>query len=168
MIDDRSNEPVAARTPRAARPKVRITVRGLLLLVALSALTMLVYREVKDGLPPRFVIRSVPGRIARLRPGMTRAKARAILGVDRPWYLGGSGPPAATIDGAGIRMRETRHEAPEGAPIFRLSDDSHERNSVVLVFVKRPGDPDAGGPGPLVQASFCDGVGIVTRMLERR
>ncbi len=99
-------EPEAAAESTAPRPRSRprVTVRAMLLLVVLSALAMLLYVELKDGgLPPRTIVRRLPGRIARLRPGMTRAEAWGVLGLDRPWYRGGVlGPGELKPDGATI------------------------------------------------------------------
>jgi hypothetical protein len=59
--------------------------------VAVVALGLAVVEEFQDGLPPRFVVRSIPRRIARLRPGMTPEQAHEILDLERPWLLGGIG-----------------------------------------------------------------------------
>lgn len=81
----------AVAQPRARLPRVRFGVRAILLVVAASALAMLTYVEFKDGSPPRFVIRAIPGRIAKLKPGMPRSEVRQILGLGRPWHYGGTG-----------------------------------------------------------------------------
>jgi hypothetical protein len=61
----------------------------MMVFVAVVALGLAVVEEFQDGLPPRFVVRGIPRRIARLRPGMTPEWARELLGLERPWLLGG-------------------------------------------------------------------------------
>ena len=113
MTDGPGDSDAAAR-PRMRLPRVRFGVRAMLVLVAACALAMLVYREVKDGLPPRFVIRSVPGRIARLRPGMRRAEVREILGVGCPWHRGGTGASMRNAFGAWPALIEDYRMRPRG------------------------------------------------------
>ncbi len=126
MDVDRSDGTAGPGKPRRSRPRVRITVRGLLLLVALSALAMLVYLEVKDGMPPRFVVRGIPARVARLRPGMTRPQVKAVLGMRKPWYAGGTGHWKMWATGDG-----------------RHSDERYylRGERLVAVDVARPGGP---------------------------
>jgi hypothetical protein len=54
-------------------PRVRLTVRSMMVFIAVVALGLVVAEEFQDGLPPRFVVRGIPKRIARLRPGVTDA-----------------------------------------------------------------------------------------------
>ena len=68
----------------------RASVRRLMLLVALSALGTLVAREFRHGSPPEFVVRGIPARVHRLRPGMTWGETRDILGLERHWLRGGT------------------------------------------------------------------------------
>lgn len=76
---------------RWTRP--RFTVRRALILVAAVAVALSVIREeFGDGLPPRWIIRDLPRRVERLRPGMTREQVKDVLGLDRSWLLGGLGP----------------------------------------------------------------------------
>jgi hypothetical protein len=63
----------------------------MMVVVAVVALGLAVVEEFQDGLPPRFVVRGIPMRIARLRPGMTVEQAHEILGLERPWLVGGIG-----------------------------------------------------------------------------
>jgi hypothetical protein len=72
-------------------PRGRFTLRSMMVLVAVVALGLAVVEEFQDGLPPQFVVRGIPRRIARIRPGMTLAHAHEILGLERPWLLGGIG-----------------------------------------------------------------------------
>lgn len=60
-------------------------------LVAAVAVALLVVMEFRDGLPPRFVIRSIPGRVAQLERGMSHPQVSEILGLERSWILGGTG-----------------------------------------------------------------------------
>jgi hypothetical protein len=62
-------------------PRVRLTVQGMLRLMAVIAVALFVAREFWDGLPPRFVVNGIPGRIEQLRPGMTWEQTRNILGL---------------------------------------------------------------------------------------
>jgi len=73
------------------RLRVRWTVRGLIVAVAVLALGLAVAQEFGDGLPPRFVLRGIPGRVSQLRPGMSREQTFEILGVGRSWLRGGTG-----------------------------------------------------------------------------
>lgn len=72
------------------RPRLRCTVRRMILLVAVLALALFLAREFRDGLPPRFVVDGIPRRIERLRPGMTWTQTRDILGLERSWLRGGT------------------------------------------------------------------------------
>ena len=59
------------------------TIRRLMLLTAVLALGCFVASEFRDGLPPRFVIRGLKGRIERLEPGMNHEQVDEILGLNR-------------------------------------------------------------------------------------
>jgi hypothetical protein len=59
-------------------------------LVLAIAVALGIAREFRNGVPPEFVVRGIPARIARLRPGMTRAEVREILGLDKSWVWGGT------------------------------------------------------------------------------
>jgi hypothetical protein len=72
-------------------PHVRFTVRRLMLLVAAIAVGLVFLGEFGEGLPPQFVVRGIPARIARLRPGMNWEQTREILGLEQSWLLGGTG-----------------------------------------------------------------------------
>ena len=58
--------------------------------------------RVLGGAPPRFAIQGVPDRVNRLRPGMTREQASAILGLERSWLLGGTAPRSWSREGTNI------------------------------------------------------------------
>jgi hypothetical protein len=72
-------------------PRVRITVRRIMMAVAMAAVAIIIMHEFYEGIPPRFIMRSLPGRIKRLQPGMAAVQARDILGLKRSWVLGGLG-----------------------------------------------------------------------------
>ncbi len=95
--------------PTAPKPRrrLRLSVRALLGLVAVLTLSLFLHGELKDGMPPRFVLRGIPARMARLKEGMSRAEAHRILGFDRPWYRGGIGPVRFSTEMLGILTRET-------------------------------------------------------------
>jgi hypothetical protein len=57
--------------------------------VALVAAGLFAEREFGEGIPPNFVLRGVPARIGRLKPGMTRKQVHEILGLRKSWLLGG-------------------------------------------------------------------------------
>ncbi|WP_165070550.1 hypothetical protein [Paludisphaera rhizosphaerae] len=69
--------------------RVRITLRRSMALVALAALSLFAYEEFQDGVPPRFIVRSIPDRFARLRPDMTYEQVEEILGLEKSWLRGG-------------------------------------------------------------------------------
>ena len=70
-------------------PRVRFTVRRMMVAVALVAAGLFAEREFGAGIPPNFVLRSIPARIGRLKPGMTRKQVHEILGLRKSWLLGG-------------------------------------------------------------------------------
>ncbi len=82
-------------------PLVRFTVRRLMFLVAAIAVGLALLGEFGEGLPPRFVVRGIPARIARLRPGMTWEQTHEILGLEQTWLTGGTGAQFGGGDGNG-------------------------------------------------------------------
>ncbi len=88
-------------------PRVRFTVRGMVVLVAIAAVGFFLVQEFADGMPPRFVVRGIPGRITRLRPGMSRAEVKEILGIDRTWIRGGTSASLAVAHGGAHSSIET-------------------------------------------------------------
>ena len=52
-------------------PRLRVTARLMMVLVAVVALGVAIAEEFQEGIPPRFVVRGIPKRIDRLRTGMT-------------------------------------------------------------------------------------------------
>lgn len=87
-------------------PHVRFTVRRLMLLVAAIAVGLVFLGEFAEGLPPQFVIRGIPARIAQLRPGMNWERTREILGLEQSWLLGGTGAYYVGGDGSGHALLE--------------------------------------------------------------
>jgi hypothetical protein len=85
---------------------VRFSVRRLMLLVAAIAVGLALLGEFWEGLPPRFVVRGIPARIARLRPGMTWEQTREILGLEQSWLVGGTGAYFGGGEGNGHGMLE--------------------------------------------------------------
>ncbi len=71
-------------------PRVRITVGRLMIVVAAVAVVLLIVREFQDGVPPRFVLRGIPGRIEQLQPGMSKEQTYEILGLEKSWIWGGT------------------------------------------------------------------------------
>ncbi len=88
-------------------PHARFTVRGIIVLVAVAAVGLFLQREFGEGMPPRFVVRGIPARIERLRPGMSRAEVREILGIDRSWIRGGTGATLGIAQGGAHHSIET-------------------------------------------------------------
>jgi hypothetical protein len=124
-------------------PRPRLTVRGMTLLVALVALGLFVAEEMADGLPPRFVVRGIPARMARLRPGMTWRQAADILGLDRSWLRGGLNDPQWS--GSGNRQ-------------YLCMDYFVRPNRTVMVPARDGGVPTAvyGSSAMIRLCFFCD------------
>jgi hypothetical protein len=70
--------------------RIRLTLRRGMLLVALVAFGLFAWEELRDDLPPRFVVRGIPARIARLKPGMSYRETAEILGLEKSWIRGGT------------------------------------------------------------------------------
>jgi hypothetical protein len=88
------------------QPRFRLTVRMTMLFIAIVALGLFVVEEFSDGMPPRFVIRGIPSRINRLRPGMSWEETRDILGFERAWFKGGTNATFGHGEGNGGYMHE--------------------------------------------------------------
>jgi hypothetical protein len=93
-------------------PRVRITMRLLMAVVAAVALSLFLAQEFGEGLAPRFVLRSIPGRISRLRPGMTRAQTYEVLGNGKSWLTGGTGARLGARRAVGSTIDERLHIGP--------------------------------------------------------
>ena len=98
-------------------PRVRFRVRWLMLLVAAIAVGLALLGEFGEGLPPRFVVRGIPARIARLRPGMTWEQTREILGLEQSWLVGGTGAHFGGGVGNGHSMLEAYWVRPPRAVV---------------------------------------------------
>lgn len=88
-------------------PRVRITVRRLMIVVATVAVVLFFVREFQDGLPPRFVLRGVPERIERLQPGMSKEQTYEILGLKKSWIWGGTSAKPWIGEGNNHYIHET-------------------------------------------------------------
>ncbi|WP_169977694.1 hypothetical protein [Tautonia rosea] len=102
-------------------PRVRLTVRGMICLVAVVAVALFVAREFRDGLPPRFVVDGIPKRIERLRPGMTREQTREILGLETSWLRGGTDARFHLGSAGAHRIRETYYVRSPRPVVIRAS-----------------------------------------------
>jgi hypothetical protein len=83
-----------------------------MILIAVSALGLAIAAELQEGSPPRFVVRGIPKRIARLRPGMTWEETREILGLEQTWLTGGTGARFAYGERSGHYMHEVYYVRP--------------------------------------------------------
>jgi hypothetical protein len=115
--------------------------------VAVVTLGLAVVEEFQDGLPPRFVVRGIPRRIARLRRGMTPEQAHEILNLERPWLLGGIGARKDGILNLGL--------------INEIYSAGGAR--IVLVF-----DEERSGKLRLVRATVSSGSTTIAEMPESR
>lgn len=70
--------------------RVRLRLRHAMVLVAVVAIGLFAWEEFRDGFPPRFVVRGIPARIARVKPGMSYQQTMDILGLETSWLQGGS------------------------------------------------------------------------------
>ena len=128
-------------------PRARFTLRSMTVFVAVVALGLALVEEFQDGLPPRFVSRAIPRRIARLRRGMTAEQAREVLNLERPWLLGGIGARKHGILNLGL--------------INELYSVGGAR--ITLVF-----DEERSGKLRLVGASVWSGSTMIAEMPESR
>src|SRR5262249_27884988 len=110
-------------------PRMRFTVRRTMLIVVALAVACALAVEFGEGVPPRYVVRGIPKRIARLRPGLTWEQTREILGLEESWLTGGTGAFYGGGDGNGHYMHE----------------DYYLRMPRVVVVMKPVGD---GNPAP--------------------
>lgn len=103
-------------------PRVRFTVRRMIVLVAFVASGFGIAREFGEGVPPRFVLRGIPDRIARLRPGMTRGQTREILGLGKSWIWGGT----SATSGKANKMAQAWHETFYVRPLKMVGVDHYQ------------------------------------------
>jgi hypothetical protein len=97
--------------------RVRVTVRVMMVLVAVAALGLAIAEEFQEGSPPRFVVRGIPSRIVRLRPGMTWEQTRDILGIGQSWLTGGTGARFGHGEGSGYYLHEVYYVRPPRAVV---------------------------------------------------
>jgi hypothetical protein len=77
-----------------------------MLITVVFALGFFVVQEFWDGMPPRFVVKGIPARFNRLRPGMTWEQTRDILGLETSWLRGGTNASFEHGEGNGHYMHE--------------------------------------------------------------
>ncbi len=157
---------------------VRFSVRRLMLLVAAIAVGLALLGEFWEGLPPRFVVRGIPARIARLRPGMTWEQTREILGLEKSWLVGGTGAYFGGGDGYGGQyMLVAYWVRPPRAVVVMGRDRGGDpppvktfRSTLILKLCFR-GDAGAGAHNwrsdkstRLVRAAFCDDSTTIAEM----
>lgn len=165
-------------------PRVRWTVRRAMILVAGIALGLFLWEEFQDGLPPRFVVRGVPARIARLRPGMSEAEVAEILGLEKSWLEGGTSARfhlglwdrGSRTDTYLIRpMQAVAGMASiQGGPPTPV-EFARSSAMIQLSYLIHPEGPGAGGggsggngpdPGRLIRATFSNGSATIAEMPE--
>jgi hypothetical protein len=83
-----------------------------MLIVATIAVGLTLVGEFGEGLPPRYVVRGIPTRMARLRPGTTWEQTHEILGLEQTWLTGGTGARFGHGDGSGQSMHEVYYVRP--------------------------------------------------------
>jgi hypothetical protein len=93
-------------------PRVRVTVRLMMVLIAVVALGLAIGEEFQEGIPPRFVVRGMPKRIDRLRAGMSWEQTREILGLEETWLTGGTSAHFSNGGGNGRSMYEVYYVRP--------------------------------------------------------
>jgi hypothetical protein len=151
--------------------RVRVTVRAMMVLVAVVALGLAIAEEFQDGSPPRFVLRGIPGRIARLRPGMTPEQTRAILGLEQTWLTGGTSARFAHFIGNARSKHEVYYVRPPTAVVRTVqmggSSPTHvtvlESTAMIQLVFRMDFAP---GTQRLVSASFRSGSTTVAEMPE--
>jgi hypothetical protein len=151
------------------RLRVRVTVKTMMVLVAVVALGLAIAAEFRDGSPPRFVVRGIPRRIARLRPGMTPEETHAILGVDQTWLTGGTGALFGGGHGGLSQWLEFYDVRPPRIVVrtvqFRGSPPRPTNVLEKTVTIQlRFHDDYASGTKRLVSASFCSGTKTIAEM----
>jgi hypothetical protein len=162
------------RDPSMRLPRVRLTVRWMLALVAVIAVAIYVTIEVWDGLPPRFVVDGIPARIERLRKGMTRQDTEDILGIGKPWYRGGTDARLASGFVSGHIIYESYNVRPLRFPPGSTRPGPGGRpkpawQTSALIEVRF----DVGGslphtPPKLVYASFSNNARMIAEMPRSR
>lgn len=131
----------------------------MMLLTALIALGLFVLEEFQDGSPPQFVVRGIPTRVNRLRPGMTSKETHDILGLETPWICGGVGAKFQTLDGNGRHTHEVYNVRPNRLVVGTGSVNggpsrpmAFYRSSAIIQLWFRT-DPDSGPAGRRTNAA---------------
>ena len=152
-------------------PRPRFSMRWLLVFVSAVAVALGVVREFGEGLPPRFIVRDIPRRIKQLRSGMTREQVWDILGLDRSWLLGGTGPTGEMrIQGNGY-MEWGRYNvrAPRNVALDYGSGVQFYNESSAMIHLTFRCDPKTpgymSGEYPFLDAaSFCSDGQTIAEM----
>jgi hypothetical protein len=151
----------------------------MILLVAAVAISMVIVREFWEGFPPQFVLRGIPARIGRLRPGMTRQEAREVLGLEKSWMWGGTSARAAHRHGNGRHSTEVYYVRPP-RPVVRIARVGGGDSAPVSVYkssamIQLWFHHDRGSlkrgryaSARLVRASFSDGSRSIAEMPNSR
>lgn len=156
-------------------PRVRISVRGMICLVAVVSVALFGAREFRDGLPPRFIVDGIPKRIERLQPGMNREQTRDILGLETSWLRGGTDARFHMGMGGAHRIHETYYVRPTRPVVVRASVGGgpiepvtilRSKAMIQLVFAT---DPESGPfrerhSDKLVRASFSSDARTIAEM----
>jgi hypothetical protein len=138
----------------------------MMIAVAVIAVGLWIATEFSEGVPPKFVIRSIPARIGRLRPGMTREQVEEILGLRTSWVWGGLG--TKFVAGYGMHHHSYEHyELRKNMPVSavarakgQLTAATSFRSTATIQLVYRVHmDPNATSierqeSGRLVDAKF--------------
>jgi hypothetical protein len=123
-------------------PRVRFTVRRLMLLVAVIAVGLVLVREFGEGCPPRYVLCGIPGRFAQLRSGMTRRQAHEILGLKKSWIRGGLGGTYCGVERWGwMEFEEIYVRAPRVVAIKNEGGPSRVLTSSGMIRLEYHRDP---------------------------
>lgn len=149
----------------------RFTIRRLTILVALIALGCFVTSELWDGLPPRFVVRGLKGRIERLKPGMSHEEVVEILGLNKSWLRGGTGATAGIFDGDGHFQNEEYYVRPPRIVTRTATVGSangpvgvYESRTTIQLIFETPGgieDPLAGRPEMKLRSAWASDDGRI-------
>jgi hypothetical protein len=118
-----------------------------MVVVAVAALGLAIAEEFQQGLPPNFVVRGIPSRIDRLRPGMSWQETREILGVEKSWLKGGTG----ALLGAGGFSAQEAHEVYNVRPSRLVIDLARAGGG-------NPGSAKAHQPRAVVEVWFSTDI----------
>lgn len=147
-------------------PRPRLSVRAAIVLVALSAVGLVAWEEFREGMPPRSTLRSIPGRIGRLKAGMTEAEAWGVLGMDRPWYLGGLETQPVSTTRLGRQRVFEHHFLLPIEPVPRPGGTGTGTIQLPAGQLNLHFEESAGGTRRLLDASYFDRDSKEVRMTK--